>query len=106
VTVNDINGSVIELKNVSGSGSLMGAINFNDSTESYSGQIAYTINGDMLFRAGGVERMRIGGNGTVSVPVLTITGGADLVEPFQMSEEQIPEGSALQRLVQGRENVR
>jgi hypothetical protein len=34
-------------------------------------------------------------NGSVRVGSLTITGGADLAEPFQMSEEQIPEGSVV-----------
>lgn len=34
-------------------------------------------------------------NGSVRVASLTITGGADLAEPFQMSEEEIPEGSVV-----------
>jgi hypothetical protein len=33
--------------------------------------------------------------GNVRVNTLTITGGADLAEPFQMSEERIPEGSVV-----------
>ncbi|SPE62407.1 exported hypothetical protein [Verrucomicrobia bacterium] len=33
--------------------------------------------------------------GTVYVPVLTITGGSDLAEPFEMSSGQIPKGSVV-----------
>jgi len=34
-------------------------------------------------------------NGDMSVSVLTITGGADLAEPFDMSEEDIPKGAVV-----------
>jgi len=37
-------------------------------------------------------RFIFGANGNLSVGSLTIRGGADLAEPFQMSEEKIPEG--------------
>ncbi|MCL4785941.1 MAG: hypothetical protein KJ070_03990 [Verrucomicrobia bacterium] len=33
--------------------------------------------------------------GTLTCSVLTITGGADLAEPFQMSEDEIPKGSVV-----------
>ena len=33
--------------------------------------------------------------GTLTCKVLTITGGADLAEPFQMSEDEIPKGSVV-----------
>ncbi len=34
-------------------------------------------------------------SGTVSVNVLTITGGADLAEPFKLAEDSIPKGSVV-----------
>jgi hypothetical protein len=39
------------------------------------------------------DRFTFAANGDLSVRSLTIRGGADLAEPFQMSEEKIPEGS-------------
>jgi hypothetical protein len=40
-------------------------------------------------------RFTFAANGDLSVGSLTIRGGADLAEPFQMSEEKIPEGSVV-----------
>jgi hypothetical protein len=37
----------------------------------------------------------ISASGTLSVPVLTITGGADVAEPFAMSSAAIPKGSVV-----------
>ena len=37
----------------------------------------------------------ISASGTLSVPVLTITGGSDIAEPFKMSDGAIPEGSVV-----------
>jgi hypothetical protein len=79
-----LNGSVIELKNLSDSSDYLGAINFNDKDGTYPGQIGYHANGDFTFRAK-----------NVTVPVLTITGGADVAEPFQMSRKDIPKGSSV-----------
>ncbi len=40
-------------------------------------------------------RLVISPTGTVSVPVLTITGGMDLAEPFKLAGNSIPKGSVL-----------
>jgi hypothetical protein len=57
-----INGAVIELRNDTPGADYLGAINFNDAAGSYAGQIGYHANGDMTFRSGGVEAMRISGS--------------------------------------------
>ena len=49
----------------------------------------------MHFYAQGDNRMSIGTDGTVTVGVLTITGGSDVAEPFQMSAKDIPAGTVL-----------
>ena len=145
-------GSVIVLKNTTGSPSYLGAINFEDANGT-PGQIAGLATDGLSFRAGGDERMRIGANGNIgwgtsnlsqdqggaielgnslgsgNVPyidfhygvgfdqdynvriindaaglltvngdfritrALTIMGGADLAEPFQMSGKDIPKGA-------------
>jgi trimeric autotransporter adhesin len=46
------------------------------------------------FVAGGGS-VNIDANGNLSTPVLTITGGADVAEPFQMSSTAIPKGSVV-----------
>jgi len=45
--------------------------------------------------AGGTQLMRLGNTGTLIVPAIQITGGADVAEPFQMSGMEIPEGSVV-----------
>ncbi len=77
-------GGVLELKNTSANPTLLGAINFQDASGSYPGQIACLPDGTI----------QLSGH-NVSVPVLTITGGSDLAEPFQMSGEKIAEGSVV-----------
>jgi hypothetical protein len=42
-----------------------------------------------------VDALRLGSDGMTTVKALTITGGADLAEPFQMSGEKIAEGSVV-----------
>jgi hypothetical protein len=44
---------------------------------------------------GGTKLMSLDGSGNLTVPVLTITGGADVAEPFQMSGQDIPKGSVV-----------
>jgi hypothetical protein len=53
----------------------------------------FAENGNRVFSiaAGGIGYFE----GTVSVCSLTIRGGCDLAEPFQMSEEEIPKGSVV-----------
>jgi hypothetical protein len=46
-------------------------------------------------RTAGKARLTIDTNGTVSVPVLSITGGADVAEPFQMGDEQLEKGAVV-----------
>jgi hypothetical protein len=43
----------------------------------------------------GAYRFIIGTDGTVSVNVLTITGGSDLAEPFKLAGDSIPKGAVL-----------
>ena len=46
-------------------------------------------------RTVGKARLTIDANGTVSVPVLSITGGADIAEPFPMKEAAVEKGSVV-----------
>jgi len=43
----------------------------------------------------GAYRLIVGANGEVSVNVLTITGGADLAEPFRLLGDSIPKGAVV-----------
>jgi hypothetical protein len=51
--------------------------------------------------AGGTQLMRLGNAGdlivthSVTTPILTITGGADVAEPFKMSTSEIPKGAVV-----------
>jgi hypothetical protein len=53
--------------------------------------------GVMNFYAGSTNKnvMSLNPNGTASVQVLNITGGADLAEPFKMKEEKLEKGSVV-----------
>jgi hypothetical protein len=50
-----------------------------------------------LFATGGLwaKGLQIAGGGSITTPVLQITGGSDLAEPFQTSQEDIPKGSVV-----------
>jgi hypothetical protein len=48
-----------------------------------------------LFVNGGQPALTVNTNNTVSVKVLTITGGADIAEPFPMKEEKLEKGSVV-----------
>jgi hypothetical protein len=54
---------------------------------------ALATNGVYFTTAGGT--LTFDGTGNLSTPVLTITGGADVAEPFQMSAAKIPKGSVV-----------
>ena len=95
VSVDTTFGSVLELRNDSSAPAYLGAINFNNGVNGNPGQVAYLASGAMTFRVEGRERMRIAPDGNVSVSVLTITGGADLAEPFRMSNAEIPKGAVV-----------
>lgn len=60
-------GSVLELRNLSTSPTYLGAINFNNSDNSYPGQLGYTGDDAMTFRTSGSEQMRIKSNGYVGI---------------------------------------
>jgi hypothetical protein len=47
------------------------------------------------FYTQGQNRMTITPNGTVTVGVLTITGGSDVAEPFNITTKEIPKGSVV-----------
>ncbi|MEO8196817.1 MAG: hypothetical protein ABI689_08855 [Thermoanaerobaculia bacterium] len=64
-SANTPNGSVLELRNTTSTPILLGAINFNDAGNSYPGQIAYRGDGNLAFRAGGIERLRVTPDGRV-----------------------------------------
>jgi len=48
-----------------------------------------------LFVNGGQPALTVNTNNSVSVKVLTITGGADIAEPFQVKEEKLEKGSVV-----------
>jgi hypothetical protein len=92
------NGSVLILKNSSESPAYLGAINF-DNTTNTPGQIGYFADDHMGFRVASAEKMTLDAAGNLNVTgktttrILTIVGGSDLAEPFQMSDGEIPKGS-------------
>src|SRR5215475_3042797 len=49
----------------------------------------------IIDRTANLSRLQIDGTGTVTVGVLRITGGADLAEPFQASDAEVPPGSVM-----------
>lgn len=65
-STNASNGSVLIFNNQSPLPDYLGAINF-ENDGSTVGQIAYLANDRFAFRAGGVERMRLDGNGQLTV---------------------------------------
>ena len=66
-STNAINGSVLIFNNRSASPDYLGAINFETNGLTV-GQIAYLANDQLVFRAGGAERMSLGGG------ILTVEG--------------------------------
>ncbi|MBI3853141.1 MAG: hypothetical protein HY298_23060 [Verrucomicrobia bacterium] len=54
-----------------------------------------TTNTLRFFSDGNGDVVTISPQGTLSTKVLTITGGADIAEPFKMSEENLPKGAVV-----------
>src|SRR5262249_20183637 len=81
--------TVLELGSKVASPTYIGAINFNNSANTYPGQIGYLGTNDMVFSVNGSERLRIKSTGETSVSVLEITG-ADVAEKFPVSETPEP----------------
>jgi hypothetical protein len=73
VTTSSDFGSVLELKNSLVSPAYIGAINFNNSTNGYPGQIAYTGDNVLAIRVNGAERLRINASGLIGVGRVPIT---------------------------------
>lgn len=86
-------GSVLELRNNTAAPTYLGAINFNNAAGTFPGQIGYTGTDALTFRTAGAENMRLHANGQLDVKVLNIIGGADIAEPFAMSEPDLPAGA-------------
>jgi hypothetical protein len=81
-TTASANGSVLELQN-SGTANFLGAINFLDGVGSVPVQVGGFTNGDLAFRAGGLERAR-----------LTAGGVANFLKPSGASGVTLDPGSA------------
>ncbi|MEW6741771.1 MAG: VCBS repeat-containing protein [Planctomycetota bacterium] len=112
-TTDNMYGSVVELRNVFSAQDDLGAINWQNNTGATPGQIRYRGNENaMLFVTNATERLRIDSsgnvgigtssptsklhvNGTTTTNVLTITGGADLVESFETGEERCEPGTVV-----------
>jgi hypothetical protein len=79
---NSIWGGVIELKNTTPGTNMLGAVNFNDGANNYSGQIAYHPTDGMTIRSGGTERMRLMPNGTMGLGTTTPSCALDIQYPY------------------------
>jgi hypothetical protein len=66
-TTSSIYGSGLELRNNVINPDYLGAINFNNSSGSYPGQIGYLGNDNMTFRVNGLERVRINSSGLTGI---------------------------------------
>ena len=90
-TTNNSNGADIELRNTTlGLSTTLGAINFNDGSSSYPGQIAYISSGStsaMNFRVGGVNRMTLNSSG-LTVNSVLLTSDRNSKENFQSLDPQ------------------
>ncbi len=60
-------GSVIELRNLNASPTYLGAINFNNSSSTYPGQLGYSGDNAMTFRTNGAEQLRIKSDGKLGI---------------------------------------
>ena len=74
VSISSTFGSVLELRNNTGSPTYLGAINFNNNGGTYPGQIGYTGNNKMVFRTDGAERMNIDADGNVNIGTTSFLG--------------------------------
>jgi formylglycine-generating enzyme required for sulfatase activity len=68
--------SFLELRNTAAAASWLGAINFNNSSNTTPGQISYDASAGLTFRAGGAERLRITPDGNVGLGTSDPAGAA------------------------------
>lgn len=71
ITTSSTYGSVLELRNTNGSAEYLAAINFNNPSNTFPGQIAYRADHRITFRANGQERMCVDMNGQLGIGTLT-----------------------------------
>lgn len=73
-----------------------GSFVWGDGTRAVSDPASNTFvasaTGGFYFETSGTSKVSIATNGALSAPVLTITGGSDVAEPFQISGETIEAG--------------
>ncbi len=81
-------GSVIELRNTTGSPTMLGALNFVNSSDVTKGQIAYTGGDALTFNTNGAEKMRLDSSGN-----LTVTG--NVAAKYQDVAEWVPSSQKL-----------
>ncbi|HLF65656.1 MAG TPA: hypothetical protein VI603_17980 [Saprospiraceae bacterium] len=67
LSTNHIWGSVLELKNTTPNTEYLGAINFNNSANTYPGQIGYFADHRMTFRTNGAEQLHIKSDGKLGI---------------------------------------
>ena len=60
-------GSVLELQNLNVAPAYLGAINFNNVSSTYPGQIGYSGDNAMTFRVNGAEQVRVKSNGYLGI---------------------------------------
>lgn len=80
--------------NVTG-GSIPGVMRFRNALEIWPSQDGTRAGYLDVRDTSGNANIRLAGNGTATVKVLEITGGADVAEPFPMAEENIEPGSVV-----------
>jgi hypothetical protein len=70
-SLNALNGSVLEFRNMTASPTYIGALNFIDKNGNVPGQIGYLGEDALAVRTGGSERVRVDGNGHVGIGTAT-----------------------------------
>jgi len=81
-------GSVLELRNLQASPAYLGAINFNNGSGTYPGQIGYSGDNAMTFRTSNAERLRINASGYVGIGTATPESWVDI---YRNSTASVPQ---------------